>query len=93
MIIQICFIGVIMIVSICYVDYVLPIIIKYISYQTYNIFFTNILILVQLDNFNLLNELTNLKIKINEILLVNKVKNKQLIKKNDILKRINSSLF
>lgn len=82
-----------MIVSICYVDYVLPIIIKYISYQTYNIFFTNILILVQLDNFNLLNELTNLKIKINEILLVNKVKNKQLIKKNDILKRINSSLF
>lgn len=63
MIIQITVLGFIRIISIYYVNYIIPIITKFISITTYNIFFTNIIILVQLDNFSLFNELNNLKNK------------------------------
>ena len=87
MIIQITFLGFITIISIFYVNYIIPIITKFISVTIYNIFFTNIIILVQLDNFALFNELNNLKIKTNQI---NKINEINMMKE---IRQINTSSF
>ena len=82
MIIQITVLGFITIISIYYVNYIIPIITKFISLTTYNIFFTNIIILVQLDNlilFNDLNKIKNEKIENDNIYIHNKKNNFNII--------------